>query len=39
MGLDDIMSELYAEDRKPTDGTAEEIINRLEERRNFYPRV
>jgi len=37
MGLDDIMAELYAEDRKPTDETAEEIIKRLEGRNNYIP--
>ncbi|MDQ1335384.1 MAG: hypothetical protein QG552_2334 [Thermodesulfobacteriota bacterium] len=37
MGLDDIMAELYAQDRKPTDETAEEIIHRLEEKKNFIP--
>ncbi len=37
MGLDDIMAELCSEDRKPTDETAEEIINRLEEKKNFIP--
>ena len=35
MGLDDILSELYAEGRKPTDETAEEIINRLEAKRTL----
>ena len=37
MGLDDIMSELYAEGRKATDETAEEIIERLEARNNYIP--
>ncbi len=37
MGLDDIMAELYAQDRKPTDETSEEIIHRLEEKKNFIP--
>ncbi len=36
-GLDDIMAELFAEDMKPTDKTAEEIIKRLEERKNYIP--
>ena len=36
-GLDDIMAELYAESRKATDDTAEEIINRLEARNNYIP--
>ena len=37
MGLDDIMSELYADARKPTDETAEEILNKLEAKKNFIP--
>jgi hypothetical protein len=37
MGLDDIMAELYAEGRKPTERTAEEIIERLEARNNYVP--
>lgn len=37
IGLDDIMAELYSEDRKPDDETAEEIIRRLEERKNYIP--
>jgi len=37
MGLDDVMAGLYAEDRKPTDETAEEIIRRLEARNNYIP--
>ena len=36
-GLDDIMAELYSEDRKPDDETAEEIIKRLEQRKNYIP--
>lgn len=36
-GLDDVMAELYAEDMKATDETAEEIIKRLEERKNYIP--
>jgi len=35
IGLDDIMAELYAEGRKATDETAEEIIKRLEARNNY----
>jgi hypothetical protein len=31
------MAELYAEDMKATDKTAEEIIIRLEERKNYIP--
>jgi hypothetical protein len=37
IGLDDIMAELYLENRKATDETAEEIIKRLEARKNFVP--
>jgi predicted transcriptional regulator len=36
-GLDEIMAELYAEGRQPTDETAEEILNRLEAKKNFIP--
>ena len=37
IGLDDIMTELCAEGRKATDETVQEIIKRLEARRNFIP--
>ena len=37
IGLDDVMSELYAEGRKANDETAEEIIERLETRKNYIP--
>jgi hypothetical protein len=37
IGLDDIMAELHAEGRKVTDETAEEIIKRLEARKNYIP--
>ncbi len=37
IGLDDIMAELCAEGRKPTDDTADEIIKRLEARNNYIP--
>jgi hypothetical protein len=37
IGLDDIMAELYAEGRKATDRTAEQIIERLEARNNYIP--
>ena len=37
MGLDDIMAELYAEGRKPTEEIAEEIIERLEAKSNYVP--
>jgi hypothetical protein len=36
-GLDDVMAALYSEGRKPTDETAEEIIHRLEARKNYIP--
>jgi len=31
------MAEVYAEDMKPNDKTAEEFIKRLEERKNYIP--
>jgi len=37
MGLDGIMAELYAEGRKPIEETAEEIIERLEDKSNYIP--
>jgi len=37
LGLDDIMAELYAEGKKATDETAEEILKRLEARNNYIP--
>jgi len=37
MGLDDIMAELYALNRKAIDETAQEIMSRLEEKKNFIP--
>jgi Ca2+-binding EF-hand superfamily protein len=37
IGLDEIMTELYAEGRKPNDKTAEEIIKRLEATNNYIP--
>ena len=37
MGLTEIMAELYDEGRKATEETAEEIIKRLEARKNFIP--
>ena len=37
IGLDDILAEIYAESRKATDETAEEIISRLEARKNYIP--
>ena len=37
IGLEDIMAELYSEDRKATDETAEEIIKRLEAKKNYIP--
>jgi hypothetical protein len=37
IGLDDIMAELYAEGAKTIDDTAEEIIERLEAKKNYIP--
>ena len=37
LGLDDIMDELYADGRKASDETAEEILKRLEARHNYIP--
>lgn len=37
MGLDAIMAELFSEGKKPTDETAEEIIYRLEAKKNYIP--
>jgi hypothetical protein len=37
IGLDGIMAELYSEGRKATEETAEEIIDRLEARKNYIP--
>lgn len=37
IGLDVIMAELYAEGRKASDETAEEIIKRLEVKNNYVP--
>ena len=37
IGLDDIMAELYAEGAKTIDETAEEMIERLEAKKNFIP--
>ena len=37
MGLGDIMAELYGEGRKATDEAAEEIIVRLEAKKNYIP--
>jgi predicted nucleic-acid-binding protein len=36
-GLDDILAQLFAEDRKADGDTAREIIRRLKEKRNFIP--
>lgn len=36
-GLDDILAQLFAEDRKADADTAGEIIKRLEEKKNFIP--
>jgi hypothetical protein len=37
IGLDDILAELYSEGRQANRKTAEEIINRLEAKRNYVP--
>ena len=39
IGLDDIMAELYSEGRNVTDETVEEIIKRLEAKKNYIPSV
>ena len=36
-GLDEIMAELCAEGKKAPDATVEEIIERLEAKRNYIP--
>jgi hypothetical protein len=36
-GLDEILAEFYAEGRKANDETAEEIIRRLEDMKNYIP--
>jgi hypothetical protein len=36
-GLDEILADLYAEGRKANDTTAEEIIKRLEDMKNYIP--
>ncbi len=36
-GLDEILADLYAEGRKASDETAEEIIRRLEAKKNYIP--
>jgi hypothetical protein len=37
IGLDDIMAELYSEGRRAIDETAEEMIKRLEAKKNYIP--
>ena len=37
LGLEDVMADLYSEGRKATDETAEEIIKRLEAKKNYIP--
>ncbi len=37
IGLDEILAELCSEGRQPTKEIAEEIINRLEAKKNFIP--
>jgi hypothetical protein len=36
-GLDEILAELYDEGRKPNEETAQEIIIRLEDMKNYIP--
>jgi predicted transcriptional regulator len=36
-GLDEILADLYAEGRQASEETAEEIINRLEAKKNHIP--
>ena len=36
-GLDEILADLYSEGRQPNKETAEEIINRLEAKKNHIP--
>jgi hypothetical protein len=36
-GLDEILAALFSEGRQANEETAEEIINRLEARKNFIP--
>ena len=36
-GLDEILADLHAEARKANDETAEEIIKRLEDMKNYIP--
>lgn len=36
-GLDETLAELYSEGREANDDTAEEIIQRLEARKNYIP--
>ncbi len=36
-GLDEILADLYAEGRQPSNETAEEIMTRLETKKNFIP--
>ena len=37
IGLDEIMTELYAEGRQPNQETAEELLNQLEKNNNYIP--
>jgi hypothetical protein len=37
MGLKDVLAEIYSEGRKANDKTAEEIIKRLEDKKNYIP--
>ncbi len=37
IGLDDILADVYSEGRQVNEETAEEIINRLEAKKNYIP--
>ena len=37
IGLDDILADLYSEGRQANQETAEEIMNRLEAKKNYIP--
>ena len=36
-GLDEVMAELYSEERHPNKETAEELLDRLEKNNNYIP--
>jgi predicted transcriptional regulator len=37
VGLDEILADLYSEGKQPNKKTVEEIINRLEAKKNYIP--